>query len=623
MCAINGFNFKDEGLIRKMNQITSYRGPDGTGVFFDDCVSLGHNRLSIIDLSEKASQPMKSANGKLIIIFNGEIYNYKELKTELRNYPFCTESDTEVILAAYEKWGGDCVKKFNGIFAFAIWNSEKKELYLARDHAGVKPLYYFYDGPSTSSGQAKFIFSSEIKAILAHDIPREIDLGALNHYFRLAYVPHPFTIFEGIKKLSSGHWLKLKSGKIEIEKYWDIEDRTDFSSKEEAQEKIRQILEDSVRHQIISDRPVGAFLSGGLDSSTVLGYIRKFAPNITKTYTTGFKDISSENQKKFNVDFRLAAETAKHYGTDHHELMIGVDDICDNLEKIIWYLDEPNGNTTVPAMFLLSKEAQKDVAVVLAGDGGDELFGGYLRYAYSRRISLYQKSPRLFQNMVNFLLSSFGKINYTEKLMAEGGNKIAIFMGIKERLRLIPHILRPEIFVPNITINYFTDFLKKYPQEILNKDFERIFMDVDRSTWLTDDSLMRTDRMSMAHGLEMRVPILDYRLVEASQKIPTAWKIKNKKGKIIFREAFKEYMLPHLVNKSKWGWFTPMAKWLRKEPLKTMAKDVLSSLPEGYFNRKEIEKIFEDHLNGKVYNLNILWSLIAFGIWHDLFIKSK
>jgi asparagine synthase (glutamine-hydrolysing) len=587
MCAINGFNFRDEGLVRKMNQVISHRGPDGTGVFFDNNISLGHNRLSIIDLSDRASQPMKSADASNIIVFNGEIYNYIELKKELRGYPFKTESDTEVILAAYEQWGGDCVKKFNGIFAFAIWDKEKNELFLTRDHIGIKPLYYYNDGK-------KFIFSSEIKAILSHNIPRELDFEALNHYFRLLYIPHPLTIFKNIKKLPAGSWLKLKDNKIEIKKYWDISDRENFSSLEEARGKIRKTLEDSVKHQIISDRPVGVFLSGGIDSSIVLGLIRKFAPNITKTYTTGFKDISIENEKKFNTDFELARQTAKFYGTEHNELMVGVNDVCENLEKIIWHLDEPNAGTTSPAMFLLSKMAEKDVAVVLGGDGGDELFGGYKRYIYSRWIP---------------------------KLLLKKERIITKFMSQPEKL--ISRVLKPEIFQPQITLRYFENFLLKYPENILNRDFEKIFMDVDRSTWLTDDSLMRTDRMSMAHGLETRVPILDYRLAEISQKIPTSWKIKGNQGKIIFREALKDYILPHLANRPKMGWFTPMAKWLRQEPLRGLTRVLLGSLPEQYFNKKEIEKIFENHLTGKVYNLNILWALVCFGAWYNLFVKSK
>ena len=601
-----------------MNQITKHRGPDDAGVFLSDDISLGHNRLSIIDLSERANQPMSSFDGKQVIVFNGEIYNFKELKRELKDYPFRTESDTEVIFAAYKKWGSDCVKKFNGIFAFAIWDKEKKELFLARDHIGVKPLYYFWD-PSTGSGRAKFIFSSEIKGILVHDILQEIDLKALNLYFSLSYVPQPLTIFKNIKKLPPACWLKLRNGQIEIKKYWEIKDRKDFSSEEEAIGEIRRGLEDSIKSQIISDRPVGVFLSGGVDSNIVLGLIRKFAPTITKTYTTGF-EIGIQ-QDKFNADFELARKTAARYGTEHHELMIGPRDISENLEKIAWHLDEPNGNHTAPAIFLLSQLAQKDVAVVLGGDGGDELFGGYPRYIYSRLISGYQKLPRFSRRGFELLLKFFGKEKYQEKLAKTGAARITAFMSLRDELLLT--ILKPQIFKLSPAEEYFAELLSRYPEEIIRSDFEKVFMDIDRSTWLVDDSLARTDRMSMAHGLEYRVPILDRRLVEISQKIPTSWKIKGRQGKVIFRKAFKDYILPHLENKPKMGWFTPMAKWLRKEPLKSKAMDILDSLPDEYFQKSGIRKIFNDHLNGKVYNLNILWYLISFGVWFTPTLKKS
>ena len=606
MCAINGFNFQDENLIQEMNRITRHRGPDHTGTFFDAEISLGHNRLSIIDLSEKANQPMSSFDGKHTIVFNGEIYNFQELKKTLSDYPFRTKSDTEVLLASYKKWGSECVEKLNGIFAFAIWDKEKKELFLARDHIGIKPLYYFWDGK-------KFIFSSELKAILRHNISRQVDLEALNHYFYLSYIPQPLTIFQEIKKLPPAHWMKLKNNKLEIKKYWDIKDRDNFCSIEEAKAEIRSTLEDSVKNQIVSDRPVGVFLSGGVDSSIVLGLIRKFAPDITKTYTTSFK-VKFE-QEKFNIDSILAAKTARHYGTEHHELMIGVEDIFENLEKIAWHLDEPNANHTAPAIYLLSEKATKDVKVVLAGDGGDELFGGYPRYIFSRLISQYQKMPLFSRAGFELFLKLIGKEKYIEKLSSAGVQRFISFMLTKDKL--VSQILKPEICQPSATKEYFESFFQNYPPEILKSDFEKIFMDADRQTWLAGDSLMRTDKMSMAHALEVRVPILDYRLTEISQKIPTDWKIKGKNGKIIFCQAFPEYLLPHLVNRPKTGWFTPMAKWLREEPLKSMAMDILDSLPNEYFKKDEIKKIFTDHLEGKVYNLNIIWSLISFGIWYD------
>lgn len=620
MCAINGFTFKDERLIQKMNQITKHRGPDDSGFFVGDGISLGHNRLSIIDLSPAGHQPMFSDDKNSAIVFNGEIYNFKELREALRErgYKFFSQSDTEVILKSYQEYGENCLNKFNGIFAFAIWDSRKKELFLARDHIGIKPLYYFWDGKN-------LIFSSEIKGILTHDISREIDLKGLNQYFNLSYIPQPLTIFKNVRKLPAGHRLKLKDGKIEIKKYWEIRDRTDFSSEEEAIEKIRRILEDSVRAQIISDRPVGVFLSGGIDSSIVLGLIRKFAPAITKTYTTGFRvDIQ---QEKFNVDFELARQTAGYYGAEHHELTIGPEDIFDNLEKIAWHLDEPNGNHTASAIFLLSQSAQKDVAVALGGDGGDELFGGYPRYIFSRLISRYQKMPHFSRRVFELFLKLAGKEEYCRKFSTAGADRITAFMSNKEEL--LSSVLKPEVIEPFVVKKYFSEILSQYPDDVIRSDFEKVFMDIDRKTWLVDDSLMRTDKMSMAHSLEIRVPILDRRLVEISQKIPTSWKIKKRgvclparQGKTIFRQAFREFILPHLENKPKTGWFTPMAKWIRREPLKSKVADILKSLPNEYFREDRIMQIFNDHLEGKIYNLNILWYLISFGLWYDQYYKN-
>src|SRR3989344_4714244 len=349
MCGINGFTFRDEDLILQMNRVTAHRGPDGTDIILDEHISLGHNRLSIIDLSPDAAQPMKNAAGTNVIVFNGEIYNYRELREELKSsYSFRTASDTEVILAAYERWGGDCIRRFNGIFAFAIWDSKREELFLARDHAGVKPLYYFWDG-------IRFIFSSEIKAILCHDIPRRVDRQAANLYFHVLYVPAPYTMLEGIQKVLPAHFLRLKNGQLEDKEYWRVGDFQNIESREDARTRIRELFDDSVKHQLISDRPIGVFLSGGMDSTAVLGAAQKEAGHAMKTYTVGF-DVA-QSREKFNADMMLARTTAEHYRTDHHEIMISARDIRDNLEAVAWHLDEPNFNPTAVAMFLLAREA--------------------------------------------------------------------------------------------------------------------------------------------------------------------------------------------------------------------------------------------------------------------------
>lgn len=615
MCAINGFNFKDEALIKKMNATTAHRGPDGTGVFLDNAISLGHDRLSILDLSDVASQPMKSADGRLVIVFNGEIYNYRELKAELKgDYPFRTTSDTEVILAAYAKWGKECVKKFNGIFAFAIWDAAKQELFLARDHAGVKPLYYFHD-PSTSSGQVRLIFSSEIKAILAHDVPRVPSREAMNFYFHLYYVPEPLTMFQGIMKLPAASRAILKDGKFLIEKYWEVTDFSDLLSRDEAKREIRRLFDDSVKHQLISDRPVGVFLSGGMDSTAVLGSVVAAAGK-AETFSVGF-DVGVEREK-FNADAMLAKQTAAHYGATHHELIIGARDIGDNLERIAWHLDEPNFNPTAGAIYLLSKMAKEKVAVVLGGDGGDELFGGYPRYWYSRLISVFQRLP-----FNSALARLFGRSSAQKLRLPPDASRIAAFLAEKEKN--VAGVLAKELSDSTAIPRHFAEwyFVSAEP-----RDFEKRFMNIDRQSWLVDESLMRTDKMTMSHGLEARVPILDYRLVEFAAKIPTSWKFSligqtgtRFQGKRIWREAIADYLPPHVLHEQKRGWFTPMAKWMRGE-LKEKARGILAELPEEYFNRDEALRMFDAHVASERYNLNMLWALVMWELWYEQYIRK-
>ncbi len=616
MCAINGFNFKDEMLVVKMNAATAHRGPDGTDVFVADGISLGHDRLSIIDLSSAANQPMKSADGRLVIVFNGEIYNYRELKEELKGgYPFRTTSDTEVILAAYAKWGRDCVKKFNGIFAFAIWDAAKQELFLARDHAGVKPLYYFFD-PSTGSGQARFIFSSEIKAILAHDIPRAVSKEAMNFYFHLYYVPEPLTMFRNIFKLPAASRAVFANGKLTIEKYWEVTDFADVVSRDEAQREIRRLFDDSVKRQLISDRPVGVFLSGGMDSTAVLGSVVA-ASGKAQTFSVGF-DVDVQRDK-FNADAMLARKTAAYYGAEHHELVIGARDIGDNLERIAWHLDEPNFNPTAGAMYLLSKMAKEHVAVVLGGDGGDELFGGYPRYWYSRAIGAFQQLP-----FHSALAGLFGKNNAQKLRLSPDASRVAAFLAEKEEN--VTDILSRDVSDSEAITRHFAE---RYFTSAQPRDFEKRFMNIDRQSWLVDESLMRSDKMTMSQGLECRVPMLDYRLAELAAKIPTQWKFsllgntgERFQGKRIWRDAIADYLPSHVANEPKRGWFTPMAKWMRGE-LKDKVRDILANIPSEFFNREEARRMFEAHVTGERYNLNMIWALVMWELWYEQFIRHR
>ncbi|MBU4480083.1 asparagine synthase (glutamine-hydrolyzing) [Patescibacteria group bacterium] len=601
MCAINGFNFKDELLVTKMNRVTKHRGPDGSGVFLDEKISLGHNRLSIIDVSDRANQPMFNGDENLAIVFNGEIYNFRELKKELQDYNFKTESDTEVILASYQKWGKNCVKKFNGIFAFAIWDKEKEELFLARDQVGVKPLYYFWDGK-------KFIFSSEIKGILEHNVLRVLNKEAFNHYLRVLYVPAPFTMFEGICKFPPASFAVLKNEKLNIEKYWELGENKKLSlSKKEIIKKLKEKILNSVKSQLVSDRPIGIYLSGGIDSSVVLHNVSKLRDKID-TFSVGFELSEAEENEKFNADFNLAKKTSNYYGTNHHEVILKSGDVVKLFEKVVWNLDEPISNATCIAQMALAEFAKKSVDVVLSGDGGDELFGGYERYRLSLFASYYQKIPSVIRHLLN-------KHPKLKKLNTPSGIKrFALFFFQKNEI--LERTINKNIFDKNISHDFFDKmFFKKNDK----KPFEEIFMDTDRKGWLVDESLMKTDKMSMAYGLEARVPLLDVNLVEFARTIPLKFKLNLFDTKIILKKAYKKDLPEFLFNQPKRGWFSPGAKWLRHPEIYKMAQEVLSenyySETKNLFNWIEIKKILEDHYNKKEYNLTVIWAILTFQLW--------
>ncbi|MBU6142082.1 asparagine synthase (glutamine-hydrolyzing) [Patescibacteria group bacterium] len=619
MCGINGFNFKSEAAIRAMNAANAHRGPDRTAAWCEDGVSLGHNRLSIIDLSHSADQPMTDISGRYMIVFNGEIYNFRELREELaKTYAFSSKSDTEVILAAYRKYGADCVNRLNGIFAFAIWDKEEQELFLARDHAGVKPLYYYFDGK-------RFIFSSEIKSILVHqDVRRAVDPTAFNLYFRMLYVPEPYTMFAGIKKLPPAHHLTLKGTKLTIEKYWEVSDFTDVRSHADAVKHVKELFDASVRRQLISDRPVGVFLSGGMDSTAVLGSALKTAPGKMKTYAVGFED--SLEPEKFNADVELARRTAQFYGTDHHELMISGDHVKTYLESIAWHMDEPNANPTAAAIYLLAYQAKKDVAVVLGGDGADELFGGYPRYNAAQLVRLAQRllGPSWARRGAALAARAVGKHAVARKITATDPTEIFLSY-LAQPEELLKEALAAKHIDPQAARHHFSRYFSAPYAE--GEDPLKRFMNVDRQSWLVDDSLLRTDKMTMAFGLEERVPILDRQLIEYANRIPVRWKFAPQTGqasfagKEIWKQAVEEYLPEHIVNQKKRGWFTPMAKWMRG-PLKPFVEGTIARLEPEFFDRQGMERMFADHLSGKRYNLNMIWAVVMWQLWYDRFIKG-
>lgn len=605
MCGINGFTGREEQLIQRMNDVTRHRGPDGSHVWLADEMTFGHNRLSIIDLSHDADQPMISNDGALVIVFNGEIYNFQALKDVLsREYSFRTTSDTEVILAAYQKWGRECVKKMNGMFAFALWDKARKELFLARDPVGVKPLYYAWHG-------SRFIFSSEIKGILEHPIPRVCNMDAFNAYMRLLYVPEPLTMFEGIYKLPRGTHAVVKDGAMQIARYADDEIRSPIASSfTETARELERGVQQAVERQLISDRPVGVYLSGGIDSSVVLDCMAQARGNID-TFSVGFDLEETEGRRKFNYDFEIAKKTAAYYGTRHHEVLVSSDDVVALLPKLIWHMDEPISKATAVAMMKIAKTTKDTVAVVLGGDGGDELFGGYDRYRLSVWADTYQTLPHMLRRVLN----QHPRLRKLD--MPAGLDRYALFMFQKNPIleRLVS-----------------SQYLNNYPYEFFQRTFfdrptsrdsvEQI-MDTDQKSWLVDDSLVLTDKMTMSAGLEGRVPFLDQELVALAARIPRAYKVDRWQTKKVLKAAFRDRIPPYLFNEPKRGWYAPGAKWLRRGNVARLLEEALNS---GYyegtkdlFRWDEVARVRLDHESKKDYNLTVLWALFTFQLWAKMF----
>jgi asparagine synthase (glutamine-hydrolysing) len=608
MCSINGFTWRDETLVRRMNTVTKHRGPDGTGVFVADGISLGHNRLAIIDLSPAGAQPMKSGDGRFVIVFNGEIYNYRELKRELSGYQWRSESDTEVILAAYERWGIATFSRLSGIFAFALWDTKEGKLLLVRDPMGVKPLYYCERG-------GRVIFSSEIKAILEYgDIPRRLDPLALNLYLRVNYTPAPLTMFSGIRKLPAGHLLVWKEGKFAIENYLSKEQPTHSRAPRAAlAAELRRKVRESVKRQLVSDRPVGLYLSGGIDSNAVLEAMTA-AQGRVESFSVGFELTEAEQREKFNADFSLARRVAKHFGATHHEVLLSPREIPQLFEESVYHLDEPVANATSIPMLKLARFAKKRVTVVLGGDGGDELFGGYERYRLALLSSCYRRMPETVRAACALAFPALRKLD-----TAEGIERFAQFNFLKEN-KLRP-LLSQFAYHPHSAREFFKDRFFSTARA----PFETQFMKADRESWLTDESLLRTDKMSMASGLEARVPLLDLPLVAFADAIPLRQKVSLFRTKIILKEAFKGVLPPELFHQPKRGWFSPAAKWLRYPHIAAFARAVLSpdyaEATRRLFNWNAIRARLEAHLRGE-YHLTELWALLTLQLWARRFTVS-
>lgn len=627
MCGIAGeFRFdrgeaKREGL-QKMVQALIHRGPDSEGFFFDRYFGMGMRRLKIIDL-EKGDQPIFNEDGSLALVFNGEIYNFKDLREELlkKNHTFKTHSDTEVIIHSFEENKEDCLKSLQGMFAFALWDKRRKELFIARDRFGIKPLYY------AKTPQAVY-FASEIKALLARlEISREIDFDSLGYYITLGYVPTPRTLFRSIRKLPPGHFLYVSENRFQISRYWHLEERSTASfNEEECLEKLGYLLKQSVKSHLMSDVPLGVFLSGGTDSSALVALASELTSRPVKTFSIGFPGEPAYNELPF------AREVAHRFGTEHHEYEVRPNAV-EILPNLVRHLEEPLADPSVIPTYYLCEMARHEVTVALAGEGGDEIFAGYDRYYWNQWAEPYRRVPAFLRRKV---------LNPLAQLLPEGERR-----GTLNTLRRIKKFVKTADFeMARRYSSWFALVSDETADQILKTPlhggvhglFRHYFEDsnandplrqmqyADIHTMLLDDLLLKGDKISMAHSLELRVPFLDHRLVEFAYNLPSSMKISRGEKKFLLKKLLCRHLPKVLVYAPKRGFEVPIGKWFRGH-LRSLIEELLSQSQvekRGIFNPVAVQsEILKPHLDGRQDNGAALFSLAMFEDWCREFLEPS
>jgi len=620
-----------EDLLRQMCRSFAYRGPDDEGIFVSPPIGLGHRRLSIIDLSSAAHQPMSNEDKSIWICFNGEIYDFQNLARRLhaKGHSFKSRSDFEPIIHLYEEEGIACLKHLNGMFAFALWDGRCERLWLVRDRLGIKPLVYYWDG-------RRFLFASEIKAILCDpEVSREIDLEALDLYLTLNYIPAPWTIFKNIRKLLPGHCLLLEKGNLTTERYWDV--LGDEKASQEAHQQdgegqraqLRALLEESVKRRLISDVPLGAFLSGGIDSSIVVGLMARNTTHPVKTFSIGYRDLPSFDETDY------ARQVAKFNQTDHHEFKLGYKDILKAFPRVLENTDEPFADSSAVPTYIVSRETRNHVKVALSGDGGDELFAGYRMYLGEYWSRYYAKIPGFLRNgliypLVNTLPDARDKpslemIRRLKKFLRGMSNNFANrFCGWRE---IYPYPMRCGLLRKAPTNNLYLDLVRQWVgqhQAGFEEDAINLMLYLDVKGLLPGDMLTKVDRMSMVNSLEVRVPFLDYTVVEYIFTLSGATKLSAKGGKRILLETFRDLLPPALHRRPKWGFEMPIGTWLKKELRflidEYLQKDLIKK--QDFFNYETVEELVGAHMSGRQDTSWQLWNLIVFQHWYRTYMEK-
>ncbi len=606
MCGITGFVSKEKNkkkIIKEMASSIQHRGPDEEGYYVDSDIALGHRRLSIIDLSS-GKQPMENEDGNLVVIFNGEIYNYLELRTELKKHKhqFKTNSDTEVLLHGYEEWGSALPKKLRGMFAFAIWNKIDKTLFLARDNFGIKPLYYYQNGES-------FMFASEIKAFLHHPtFKKELNKELIGPYLSFSFTPTTETFFKGVYRLDPGTTLTLKDNNFKIERYFKIsfkEKNKDFST---FVNDISNIMSDSVNHHMLSDVEVGSFLSSGIDSSYIVSLAKP-----DKTYTVGY-DIPRYSE----IDY--AKDLAAKLKIKNISKKITKEEYMKIIPKIMYHMDEPTSDPAAVALYFVSNLAKKDVKVILSGEGADEFFGGYNYYREEIDYQFYNKIPYFFRHMAALIFGLLPEFPGRNFIVRRGTKLEDGYIGVnkvfseKERKKVLS--FKDTLKNKDITADTFLEY----------RDESNIIkmQAIDINFWLIKDILQKADRMTMANSLEGRVPFVDKEVFKVASSLPFPYKVSKENTKVALREAAKKAIPTEAYKKKKLGFPVPLREWMRDDDIyneikKTIQEDYVKDL----FNQKYVLKLLEQHKNKKKDNYKKVWTVYCFLKWYEVFFLDR